>query len=807
MAKMKNVCAFAAVAAAVLCAFAAKANTEVDWSSVSGDVESGIYTVPADTTVNVGDGDIAAVKALSKVIFSNANSVMRFNTATYPSGVAFQGPGTALFAKKIELTGSVTVKRTLGEGDEDNLVKFVFEDGVTNAASAVRYLNTNPFATFTNATIVFNGQISTNVNMEIGAYRRWNGRFDLCENFSFESRTQVDVGRGGFGVVRQRGGTVEPPGLDSAYLGDGSGVGTYLLEGGTYYASHDHFYPVGIYTHLRQTGGRFITSRFQTSNPDNGVRHDFVFGGDGYAEIGGRASHMAYALYAFTDSVNFYGHWGTDLIFYNLSKNKESIWAHNGGVAEYSFSKGYSTDTGNSSSAPTNNFFAFNGGMRATRTPYPGSESATNDFRHSLFGYSPQVRIYENGGGILFGKGNQFWLYGPEFREPEGNVVKSIALSDELRNKVFQVPPSVEIYDEGGTGTNAAAVVDYDFDTGKITNITVLCKGEKYSASTKVNLRYKAGNENRLLETPLVCTVGPEQGGNFVFAATNLGARVHLRQTTNYCHGAIVVDMDRLGVADHGVSTSSEWNNTLHFYYVHNGNAKHLPYVTCNSHFPNVTNIILKSGCLDSCNYTGGFGYNHTHNPCGILPKCWRLELYGGHLTGGSARFEDIVVGGEVWLRNHKANNTTRECELCVCRTSPTDDGVEDYPGLLTVDVACLTNGVTPKVKYGNVRFFRGKVNPDTTISVLSGRTNSVVTIKNWQCIPKNRGWKTILDLTETGVNVASGSRKFCTPGIVYPEGSEGELLIKWEMNPSASTKPYRLLARRIANGTMLIFK
>lgn len=40
------------------------------------------YTVPADTTVEVGDDDIASVNALSKVIFANSNSVMRFTTTT-----------------------------------------------------------------------------------------------------------------------------------------------------------------------------------------------------------------------------------------------------------------------------------------------------------------------------------------------------------------------------------------------------------------------------------------------------------------------------------------------------------------------------------------------------------------------------------------------------------------------------------------------------------------------------------------------------------------------------------------------------
>ena len=106
------------------------------------------------------------------------------------------------------------------------------------------------------------------------------------------------------------------------------------------------------------------------------------------------------------------------------------------------------------------------------------------------------------------------------------------------------------------------------------------------------------------------------------------------------------------------------------------------------------------------------------------------------------------------------------------------------------------------------MHFFRGKVNPSTTIPILAGRTNSVVTVKNWECIPKSRTWTTILDLTDNVVvNAPHGTRTYCTPDIVYPEGAEGKLMIRWMMNPSDDTKPYKLLARRVVNGTMLIFR
>lgn len=783
MKSAKKFCAFAAMAAAVVFAYnAAAENTVVDWSSVSGDVVNKTYTVPAGTTVVVGDGDIAEVMTLTKVIFSSADSVMKFTTSTFPSGVAFQGPGTALFSKKIELSSNVTLKRTLGGGDENSFVKFVFEDGIDNATpETTKYLTTNP-STFTNATIVLHGQVATNVNMSTGGSMRWNGRFSLEEDFSLEAKTTLYIGRSGHGVIRQRGGVVEPPGVgeDVTYLGNDGGVGAYLLEGGTWYASHNYFIPRGAYTYLRQTGGRFITHRFQSDSPANGVRHDYVFGGNGTAEVIGRATFSAHALFAFTDSTEFIGRYGTDQYLWNLANCKDSIWAFNGGVAQFAFIPRYNTDAGNSWSAPTNSFWAFNGGMRATKQgDYDGgAKNAT--FSQCLFGFSPKVRVYENGGGLMSRTGREYFLSYIRFYEPEGNVVKSIELSDELRNRVWQVPPSVEIYDEGGTGTNAAAVVDYDFDTGKITNITVMCKGENYSSSAnvKANLRYKAGDENRLLETPLVCNVGPEQGGNFAFAATNMGARFWLCAYTNYMHGALVIDMDQEGVIDHTIDTVSDTD----FY-----NSLRLDDMGYNygtqPHFPNCTNFILKSGL--------GFlprmyGWNHSR----IWPNCWRAELYGGHLSGGSLRMREIVLGGEVWLcTRYLANTNTYFGEL---RT--TNDDNDKTPGTMIIDAAYGTS----VVKYGHVDFL---VNYNNTSQ------KSSITVKNWEAIPKRRGWTTLLDLSETTVNGWARSGKVAVPDIAYPEGSEGELLIKWEMNPSDNTKPYKLLARRVVNGTMLIFR
>ena len=140
-----------------------------------------------------------------------------------------------------------------------------------------------------------------------------------------------------------------------------------------------------------------------------------------------------------------------------------------------------------------------------------------------------------------------------------------------------------------------------------------------------------------------------------------------------------------------------------------------------------------------------------------------------------------------------------------MCHCKATNDDVEDTCGRLTVDVACLTNGVTPKIKYGNIRFASGY---ESSLPGMGNRTNTVVTVMNWECLPKTRGWTTVLDLSETTVNAFyRNTSKYLVPDIVCPEDAEGKLVMRWEMNPSDATLPYKLLARRISAGTILKFK
>ena len=754
MKNAKRFGAFAAMAAAVVFAYSAAAeNTVVDWSSVSGDVSGGIYTVPADTTVNVGDADIAAVNALTKVIFADSSSVMRFTTAT-PATVKFQGPGAAVFAVAPVMSSTWTLGRSVEAGKESDLTRFVFERGISNATPAsTRYIVLNMQYT-TNTIIAIDGPLGTNINFETSGYGNWNGRFDLGENFDLKGGRKTYFGynsNSSFAVVRQRGGTVDPSGTSSSYFSGGEGVAAYLLEGGKWIVSRDYMYETGAYAHLRQTGGEFTTSRFATSGSlsSKAIRRDIVFGGNGKASFTGRTSVFGEHLFAFTDSVDFKATYSSYYLAYNMYYATNSIWAYNGGVADFSFYSTYGTNTAKQTSSPTNSFHAFDGGVRGVAAGL-------------AFGFSPKVKVYEKSGEIM-GTGTALNTIRGELSLPIGNVLKSVRLSNEAMSKVWPAPPSVHIIDY--TGYGAAAVVDYDFDTGKITNITVMCKGENYTAP-RANLRYR--QDERLLDTDLECTIGEEAAPEFfTFSATAEGAMMQPCAFTNHLACTAVFDMDRNGVADHGKRTT--YGNAFGFRHGYGGAKDHGVY------FAECTNIVLKSGELrasylynnyNDAKYLQGFSHEY------ILPKCYRIELYGGHLTGGTAEFGDIVIGGEVWL---KSNTTTAN----VTADLRTYRGDSSTPGTLTIDAARGTNGTcTSVLKYGTVTFVSG----------------AKIAVKNWEALP--RGKRTlVLDLSETTCTTKGNA--------TFEESDEG--LLSWGTGSDAEEA--RLYARRNSAGMMLIFK
>ena len=690
-----------ALVAPIAISFSAAA---VEWPAAGG-----TYTVPADTTNEVSDADFPQVNALSKVIFSNAGSALRFTTSTYPSNVSFEGAGSVIMENEVDLGKSITLKRSTDDAASGNFVTFDFVGGIkSNETSGA--INFSP-SLFSNATVRFHRELPFNQFSSVN----WCGRVDFAEDLGtvvkdISLAAYKDVSDGQFGVVRQRGGNVTLVESDSQLGRQGEGaVAAWLLEGGSLAIRNRNtrWYAHGRYVHFRQTGGTFYVRVWQRNDKCNdaySLPTDFIYGG----------SAVATNSYYFSDSGQFYGAMtlavmddaqvsATGINGTGVNTNYAHVVALNGGVL-----------TGGTTQGSKSVYFAFNGGTLRNESSGPAVYGISST-------QSPGerwVRVYERGGSVENNNSytsNSLYLDHPPVLEPVGNVVWSIPVSDELVQKTFQTPPAVVILDSTGAGSNAVAVADYDFDSGKVTNITVICRGENYSGvagDVTANVFFKRGEP--LLETPLVCSVGTCLGGDFRFAGRR---SIRVRDnTTNTYHGATIVDLDVRREADHP-ATSTTVSNYWHTFYVGStggGTANKI----C---FLNSTSIVVRSGCIWLSKDVGGFS--------SAFPVATRFELYGGHVANGTYSFNDVVVGGETWLRDHEWKHSATLAIL---------DG-----GTLWVDVAGATKD-TPKICYGTMTF----------------GTGVKLTIKNPELLKTRafRGEWTLLDLSLSGVTTPKKS-------------------------------------------------
>ncbi len=637
-------------------------------AAVEWPTPGGTYTVPADTTNEVSDADFPQVSKLSKVIFSNAGSALRFTTSTYPSNVSFEGAGSVIIANEVDLGSEITLRRSAEDAASGNFVTFDFVGGIKSneTSGAIKF---SP-SLFSNATVRFHCELPSNQFSSVN----WCGRVDFAEDLGtvvkdISLAAYKDVSDGQFGVVRQRGGNVTLVDSDSQLGREGTGaVAAWLLEGGSLAIRNRNtrWYAHGRYVHFRQTGGTFYVRLWQRNDACNdaySLPTDFIYGGSAVATNSYDSSDQGHFFGAMTlavmddAQVSATGINGT-----GVNTNYAHVVALNGGVL-----------TGGTILGSKSVYFAFNGGTLRNESSGPAVYGISST-------QSPGerwVRVYERGGSVENNNSytsNSLYLDHPPVLEPVGNVVWSIPVSAELEQKVFQTPPAVVITDSTGAGSNAVAVADYDFDSGKVTNITVICRGENYSdavGDVTANVFFKRGDP--LLEMPIVCSVGPCQGGDFRFAGRRA---IRLRDNlTNTYHGVTIVDTDIRREADH----TGDVKYHLHALFIGRGADDKV----C---FLNSTGIVVRSGCL----WLSGGG-----NISRAFPAATRLELYGGHVANGTYSFADIVVGGETWLVNH-------ERQYNYSATLALKEG-----GTLWVDVADATTN-TPKLCYGTLKFGTG---------------------------------------------------------------------------------------------------
>ena len=352
------------------------------------------------------------------------------------------------------------------------------------------------------------------------------------------------------------------------------------------------------------------------------------------------------------------------------------------------------------------------------------------------------MRVCERGGSFCIASRTTELA---SYLEPIGNVVKTVELTDAVKEMVWPMPPAVVIT---GSGSNAFAVADWDFDTGHVTNITVLCCGEGYTeGTTKANFAYKKGDA--LLETPLDCTVGIERAyGDFTFAEESGSgdtAYFQAKATTNEWRGATIIDTDRNHAITHDAAlTTSEYGHSLAVYR------------GMGAYFPYSTNIIIKSGELIAA--SGSINE--------AFPSCNRFEAYGGHLArGGTHSFKDVVVGGELWL-------------CCIHKDHHYTCGLKAMDTLWVAPGASVTNGVvvTPKVKYG-------------TFTIDNA---AKVAIQDWSKLPRGRR---VVALDLSGVSTLT----YKSGGPILEQSDEG--VLAWNADEK------KLYAKRHSDGFFLMFR
>lgn len=558
-------------------------------------------------------------------------------------------------------------------------------------------------AVFTNAVVRYAGQVASNVKHEGD---RWDGRFEILPGASIGAVMKIAQAEGAFGALHQKGGTVALA-VGSVFGATGT-YPAYIQDGGT--LTMPALTLAGDYSHLRLAGGAYTLGKLTLGEG----RSDVVLGGSGTVSgiaLGGETSFVAIEGETLLDIGWTYG-------------IGEGLVALNGGV--------YKANFYNSSEILSRHALAFNGGVREfTYGEYPLYEG------HSW------IRVYEKGGGVHHTSDDYRNTVMPSILEPEGNVLLSIAMSDELKDKVWPSPPAVVISD--ATGSRAAAVVDYDFSSGKVTNITVLCRGENFTAPT-ANLFYTPGAA--LLETPLSCTIGPSTGGDFLFANTdNTGAFYFKNQDHWDWHGATIVDLDRSNLLPTVAKSGRRHRAGMLIY--HNGTKDECPT------FPHSTNIVLKSGCLYSV-YGKTFGLP--------FPACRRLDLYGGYLAGSRADFPTVALHGTTVL----------------CAPNCTDEEVGSHSLTLKPTERLIIDAAAE-----NVALRWGTLDLSAQPAIELTGTEAL--------LASGFSSKTLLDLSRTTV---SGT----VPEVTMPPALAGKVSVRW----NSSTK--RLTARARA-AIVIIFR
>lgn len=146
--------------------------------------------------------------------------------------------------------------------------------------------------------------------------------------------------------------------------------------------------------------------------------------------------------------------------------------------------------------------------------------------------------IYSGGGKLKArksdGTASGMYLNSAKFRKAGGWGVSSIAVTS--GGSGYLLPPLVDI--TGGSGSNATAVAQIDYDTGAVTNVIVTCPGEGYASGDTLSVSFVAPAKPVVTAATATSTLAENTAGTLRIVD---GSTVSLGATFRY-DGDFVMD-------------------------------------------------------------------------------------------------------------------------------------------------------------------------------------------------------------------------------------------------------------------------
>ena len=308
------------------------------------------------------------------------------------------------------------------------------------------------------------------------------------------SSSLLQLGRGAntWGGIEQRGGFVNSEGVVSFGYNNGGSFGTWEMFAGTNAISADVMFAVGsdsragLYIH----GGKFTFGGSPFIGCSQTGRADvFIDGGE--VSFDGKTMTLVNRASDSIDSPSVLTIAGTARVHgfrilpygdRNSYQGCSRAMVNLNGESILSLTDTFKVKAVASSSRCT---LSFDGGTLERVTGSPDSEQNT-----SLLSGIDAV-VYSGGGKIRArksdGTASGMILNSAKFRKAGGFGVSSITVTH--GGTGYLLPPLVNI--TGGSGSNATAVAQIDYEKQQVTNVVITCHGEGYKSGDLVNVSFE----------------------------------------------------------------------------------------------------------------------------------------------------------------------------------------------------------------------------------------------------------------------------------------------------------------------------